>query len=182
MILIDKLSKMEIVFNNFRFYDIRSKEFTWDKLYNTSETLEEKLIIVETIQELNKNFEEKTIAKFDMIVKKEKFEATISLINEKYYEICFSIDYENSDDNKKLFSKKLIKDIIETLNPISLVSGVEESVLTINQTNFYMSKNVYEYYTKDSKYKLPMFKRLRDIDCETVNNGKLFTKNNFLSS
>jgi len=50
-----------------------------------------------------------------MIVKRAEYEDNISLINEKYYELCFSTDYENSDDSEKLFPNQFIKDIITIL-------------------------------------------------------------------
>ena len=89
-----------------------------------------------------------------VINQNQKIKVVISPYISQSYEISFSDDFDNirekyKEDTLEFFIEKLIS----LFEPDYLVSGIEESVLTINEDNFYQSNNVYKFYTSNLKVK-----------------------------
>lgn len=172
--------KEKIMFEKFVFFDIIPDELTWKRYYESKKELKE--IEVETldINNLIKYLNEKYLNEFTMVIdKNQKIKVVISPYVSQSYEISFSDDFENIREKcKENVLGFFIEKLISLFEPDYLVSGIEESVLTINENNFYQSNNMYKFYTSNLKVN----KNHNNQKIKILKNGILFTNKEFLST
>ena len=163
---------------NYIFWDINPKELTWDRYYDGEELGEiksEEMSFDSLIKLLNIKY----LNEFIMdIVGLPKITVTISPYNNLSYEISFSLDSEILNKKDEGVIKLLIEKLVDILEPNFLVSGIEESVLTINENNFVNSNNVYGFYASNSKSNT-VTKRFQQ---SLLKDGTFFTNRNFFKN
>ena len=167
--------KEKIMFEKFVFFDIIPDELTWKRYYESEEELKE--IEVETLEIDNLI---KYLNEFTMIIdKNQKIKVVISPYKTEHYEISFSYDFDNIREKyKESVLEIFIERLISLFEPDYLVSGIEESILTINENNFYQSNNMYKFYT--SNLKVNKNGNNQKIKMKIFKNGILFTNKEFM--
>lgn len=163
---------------NYIFWDIDPKELTWDRYYDREELGEiksEEMGFDSLIKLLNIKY----LNEFIMdIVGLPKITVTISPYNNLSYEISFSLDSKILNKKDEGVIKLLIEKLVDILEPNFLVSGIEESVLTINENNFVNSNNVYGFYASNLKSNT-VTKRFQQ---SLLKDGTFFTNRNFFKN
>ena len=169
-----------LMFEGFVFFDIISYELTWERYYESDKELKEIEVETLNLNNLIKYLNEKYLNEFTMVInKKQKIKVVISPYDSQSYEISFSDDFDNikeiyKENTLELFTEKLIS----LFEPDYLVSGIEESVLTINENNFYQSNNMYKFYTSNLKMKND--ENNQKIKIKILKKGILFTNKDFI--
>ena len=103
---------------------------------------------------------------------------TISPYDNLSYEMNFSLDSEILNKKDEKIIKFLIERLIEALEPKFLVSGIEESVLTIDENNFYNSNNVYGFCASN----LNLNQEIKEFKFHKLKCGTFFTNKNFFKN
>ena len=165
-------------FNKYTFWDIGSKELTWDRYYNGEELAETEIETLD-LKSLRELMVEKYLNGFNMIPNNSKtFTVVISPYNTVSYEISFSISSEDLNKSDEIFMHDMIEKIIEIFSPDLLVSGIEESVITIDENNFYQSNNIYKFYSSNLNLNI----QTKKFEVEFLKNGIIFTNKEFFSN
>ena len=182
---LEKIKKFFMIFNedgikfdNYIFWDIKSNELTWDRYYNGEELVEIKMTQV-SIDSVIKLLDKKNLTEFTMNVNElPEMIVNITPCDNLSYEISFSLDSELLTEKDENMIKLLTEKLIVIFAPNFLVSGIEESVLTIDENNFDSSNNVYEFYSSDLNLK----KKVKKFQLNRLKYGILFTNKEFFSN
>ena len=182
---LEKIKKFFMIFNedgikfdNYIFWDIKSNELTWDRYYNGEELVEIKMTQV-SIDSVIKLLDKKYLTEFTMNVNElPEMIVNITPCDNLSYEISFSLDSELLTEKDENMIKLLTEKLIVIFAPNFLVSGIEESVLTIDENNFDSSNNVYEFYSSDLNLK----KKVKKFQLNRLKYGILFTNKEFFSN